>query len=202
MACCDRPQVGPFTPPGCLAPRGAPAKLGESFIVGSPPPRPPIPEPAADPAFEPTPTRFACRERQFVDLCGGSEVVRGIAVVVDGHGRGHDALPVWGDAVEPGPGDLGDETVASKLDEEPRAALAPPVCFGLVDCWLSIEAGDEVGVAEADDVVLADHDSRNSARSAFSRGRKRATRRPRLFCAGTGRPGRRRLRLSCVLPQG
>src|SRR5919106_4499097 len=28
MACCDRPQVGPFTPPGCLAPRGAQRSSG------------------------------------------------------------------------------------------------------------------------------------------------------------------------------
>src|ERR687892_1439112 len=34
MACCDRPQVGPFTPPGCLAPRGAPRSSGRPSALG------------------------------------------------------------------------------------------------------------------------------------------------------------------------
>src|ERR687892_1469249 len=32
--CCDRPQVGPFTPPGCLAPRGAPRSSGSPSSLG------------------------------------------------------------------------------------------------------------------------------------------------------------------------
>jgi hypothetical protein len=38
MACCDRPQVGPFTPPGCLAPRGAPRISGSTSSLGAPHP--------------------------------------------------------------------------------------------------------------------------------------------------------------------
>ena len=36
MACCDRPQVGPFTPPGCLAPRGAQRSSGSPSSLRAP----------------------------------------------------------------------------------------------------------------------------------------------------------------------
>jgi len=42
----------------------------------------------------------------------------GELVVVEGEGGGHDAVAVSGDAVAAGSWDLGDQSVASELDDE------------------------------------------------------------------------------------
>jgi hypothetical protein len=50
-------------------------------------------------------------------LCGG-EVVEWVVVVVERDRGGDDALPVWGDSVEAGAGNFGDEAVASEFGDE------------------------------------------------------------------------------------
>ena len=79
-------------------------------------------------------------------------------VVVDGDGGGQDSLAVGGDSVEAWLGDFGDQSVAAEFGDESGDSGASSVCF--LRSWgrVGVEAGDEVGVAEPDDGVLAGED--------------------------------------------
>jgi hypothetical protein len=130
------------------------------------------------------------------------EVVGGVSVVVDCDGGGHDALAVGGDPVEASAGDFGDEAVTAELDDEPGDAFASPVGLGLVGWWPPVEAGGEVGVAEADDVVLADHGRFEESEVGGAEGVEPGDASPAVVSgAGTGRRVSRRLRLSWVRPR-
>jgi hypothetical protein len=85
-------------------------------------------------------------------LCGWSEVVLGVAVVVNGDRGSHDALAIGRDAVETSAWNLGDEPVTTELDDEPGDSFASSMRLSGVGGWSSVEACCEVGVAEPDDV--------------------------------------------------
>src|SRR5437870_5032362 len=88
--------------------------------------------------------------------CRGVGVGKALVVYVER--GGHDSKAVGGRAVEPGARNLGDQTVATELGDEPRDTGATTVCLLSVAGWSAIEAGDEVGVAEpADGVAAGEH---------------------------------------------
>ena len=81
------------------------------------------------------------------------EVGGGELLVVDGEGGGAHSVSVWGDAVETGAADFGDESVAAEFGDEAGGAGASSAAF-VVGGWRSwVEAIDEVPVAEAQNGV-------------------------------------------------
>ena len=85
-------------------------------------------------------------------------VGRGEGVVVDGDGGGHDSLAVGGDPVEAVVWDFGDEAVAAEFGELSADVGAAAFGLGGIGGRSVPEALLDVGVAEADDGVLAGHD--------------------------------------------
>src|SRR5436189_163476 len=85
----------------------------------------------------------------------GAGVGGGAGVIVDGEGGGHDALAVWRDVIEAAAADLGDEAVAPELGDLSADVGAATFGFAAVDGGLGPQSVLDVGVAEADDDVLA-----------------------------------------------
>jgi hypothetical protein len=70
------------------------------------------------PAVEPFPPSLR-DARDRIAFCSGREhVVGGEVVVVQGDGGGHDAMAVTRDSVEASSWNLGDEAVATQLDDQ------------------------------------------------------------------------------------